>query len=296
MSTVTRDPTTRRPAIVSASAHSVWEEHRWAASLTGVVAILLAGASTAGLAWGQGLYGAEAPSVLVSAGGDLANLVVVLPILLAVLWLARRGSLTGLLLWPGALFYVLYVEMIYLVVGPFSVLSFAHAAAVVGSAAALIGLLVSVGVDAVLDRLTHLPARALGVALVVIALAAYAGLVGNALTSFGQTPVDMAFRGQWAIDMVLGTPALLAGGLLLSRGHPFGYLTAPGLLLVSVLGGLAFTTAALFERLLTGVPPDLAVIGVHLAISAISGALLAVALRPGTRRIPRPHTKKELAR
>lgn len=36
--------------------------------------------------------------VLVSRGADIANLVIVLPILLGSMWLARRGSLIGLLL------------------------------------------------------------------------------------------------------------------------------------------------------------------------------------------------------
>jgi hypothetical protein len=263
--------------------------------LSAVVAAVFAVASVAGLLWGEGLYGPEAPSVLVSPGGDAANLVVVLPILLAVMWRSLRGSLTGTLLWPGALFYVLYVELVYLVAGPFSVLSFAHAAAAVGSAATLVGLLASVGVDDMRDRLAHVPARALGAALVVIALAAYAGLVANAATAFGQLPIDVGFRGQWAIDMVVGTPALLVGGLLLWRRHPFGYLTAPGLFLVSALGGLAFATAALFQELLTGARPEPAVIGVHLAISAVSGALLALALRPGPASTWRPRTKKEVA-
>ena len=41
-------------------------------------------------------------------GQDAFNLVVGVPLPLGLLWLARRGSLVGLLLWPGALFYVLY--------------------------------------------------------------------------------------------------------------------------------------------------------------------------------------------
>ena len=53
---------------------------------------------------------------------DAYNLVVGLPILLASLWLARRGSFIGLLLWPGALFYMLYTYALYLVGAPFSAL------------------------------------------------------------------------------------------------------------------------------------------------------------------------------
>jgi hypothetical protein len=294
MSTLTRDPTTRRLTRSAAAPQLGWDlPHRTPVLSAGVV-IVFAVSSIAGLVLGQDLYGAEAPSVLVSTGGDAANLVVVLPVLVAALWLARRGSFTGLLLWPGALFYVLYVELIYLVAGPFSVLSFTYAAAVVGSAALLIGFLASADVTRVRDRLVGVPARGLGVAMVVIALAAYAGLIANAASSIGQLPVDEGFRGQWAIDMVVGTPALLAGGLLLWRRHPFGYLLAPGLFLVSALGGVAFSAASFLERLLTDVEPDLAVIGVHLAISAISTVLLALVLRPRQRRSERPDSEREV--
>jgi hypothetical protein len=72
-----------------------------------VTAFGIAAVSAAGLVWGAGgLYPATPPSVLVSRAGDATNLIVILPSLLASMWLARRGSLIGLLLWPGALFYV----------------------------------------------------------------------------------------------------------------------------------------------------------------------------------------------
>src|SRR6266545_5600548 len=85
-----------------------------------VIAVLMTVASVAGLVFGSaGLYGVEPRLVQVSRGGDAANLVVGLPILLGSLWLARRGSLIGLLLWPGALFYMLYTYALYLVGAPF---------------------------------------------------------------------------------------------------------------------------------------------------------------------------------
>src|SRR5512133_3978139 len=70
-----------------------------------IAATLIAFVSIAGFLWGhEGLYGDEYPSVLVARGGDVANLVLV-PVLLGSMWLARRGALVGSLLWPGALFY-----------------------------------------------------------------------------------------------------------------------------------------------------------------------------------------------
>jgi hypothetical protein len=66
-------------------------------------------------------------------------------------WLAGRGSLVGLLLWPGALFYVFYTHTHtqYLVGTPFGPLFLAYVLLVVLSAYTTIGLVARVGDGAV---------------------------------------------------------------------------------------------------------------------------------------------------
>jgi hypothetical protein len=81
-------------------------------------------------------------------------------------------------------------------------------------------------------------------------------------------------RGQWVADWALGTPVHLLGGLLLWRRASLGYVAAPGLLLVSGLGGLAFAMAAVLDDLLAGLRTDPPTIAVHLVISAVSFVLL----------------------
>jgi hypothetical protein len=69
------------------------------------VALLMTGASVAGLVVGSSLYAPIDPKLFpLFVGQDALNLVLGLPVLLGAMWLARRGSLIGLLLWPGALF------------------------------------------------------------------------------------------------------------------------------------------------------------------------------------------------
>ena len=75
--------------------------------MSGIVALIMSVASVAGLLYGSHIY--PASQVSSNTGTDALNLVVGLPILLVSMWLARRGSLIGLLCWPGALFYILYV-------------------------------------------------------------------------------------------------------------------------------------------------------------------------------------------
>jgi hypothetical protein len=74
-----------------------------------LTASLLVVTSVAGLLLGRrGLYTPDPRTLPAFLGQDALTLAVGLPLLLASVWLARRGSLRGLLLWPGVLFYVAY--------------------------------------------------------------------------------------------------------------------------------------------------------------------------------------------
>jgi hypothetical protein len=256
------------------------------------VALGIIVASGVGLASSDGgLYG-ESSLVLVSGGADAANLVLVLPVLLGAMWHAKRGSIFGLLLWPGALFYVLYAYVPYLVGASLSGLFFVHAWLVTVSAFTVIGIVASIDGQLIRERLAGAPARGIGAALVLISLAAYAGLAGTAITALGDPTGEAATRPLAVADWALGTPVLLAGGLLLWRRVSLGYVTAPGLLLVSGLGGVAFALAAVIDNLLSGPPTEPAVIAVHLVIGVLSFGLLGVFGRGAMRRQPlaRPGT------
>ena len=241
-----------------------------------VAALVLAVASVGGLVLGSDrLYDPGSPLVQVSRGGDAANLVLGLPILLGSMGLARRGSLIGLLLWPGALFYILYAGSLYLVGAPLSGLFFSYVAVVTLSAWTLVGIVASLDAEEVRRRFATAPARSVGAALVLIAVLAYVGLTATVASSIGGSPTHAGMRPQWVVDFALGTPALLLGGALLWRRGALGFVAAPGLLLVSGLNGLAFAASALFDAWISGRAFEPAVPMVHLVIGAASLALLA---------------------
>ena len=74
-----------------------------------LVAVLMTVASVVRLVAGSTIYPAIEPKLFpLFVGQDALDLIAGLPILLGSMWLARRGSVVGLLLWPGALFYVAY--------------------------------------------------------------------------------------------------------------------------------------------------------------------------------------------
>lgn len=241
-----------------------------AASLVAAAAAVLA--SAFGLPAGAGRY-AQSQSVLVSQGADMANLIAVLLVLVA-LGLAHRGSLMALLLWPGGLFYLAYAYVPYLIGAPFTPLLFADVVAFLAAAHALTSLLTGIDGPAVRERFSDAPARAVGVILVVIGVLAYAGLVFTAIGALGSSGTEAAWRGHWVADWVLGTPVLIMGGVLLWARRPFGYISAPGLLLVSALGGVVFAVAALVDNFVGGIQTDPSVVVVHLVISAASAAVL----------------------
>ncbi len=71
------------------------------------VAVLMIVVSLASLLDWRSLFPAD--QAVNTVGTDAFSLLVVVPILLTSLWLARRGSLAGMLIWPGALFFALYI-------------------------------------------------------------------------------------------------------------------------------------------------------------------------------------------
>jgi hypothetical protein len=215
------------------------------------------------------------------------------------MWLARRGSLIGLLFWPGALFYVLYAYVPYVVGAPFTALFFVHVGLVTVSGFTIIGILASIDLDDVRQRLVRAPARGVGGALVVIALLAYAGLIGVAVSALGDPATEVGTRPLAVADWVVGTPVLLVGGLLLWGRAALGYVVAPGLLLVSGLGGVAFAVAAVVDNMLGGPQTEPAVIAVHLVIATVSIGLLVYFVRGAVTRqsvVPPGPTKVPLHR
>jgi hypothetical protein len=251
-----------------------------------LVALGIVGASAVGLTSGAGGSYRDSSLVLVSQGADAANLVLVVPTLLGAMWLARRKSIFGLLLWPGALFYVLYAYFLYLVGAPFTALFFVYAGLVTLGAFTVIGIVASIDGQETRRRLAGAPAQGIGAALTLIAVAAYAGLTGTAISALVDPTGDAATRPLAVADWAVGTPVLLAGGLLLWQRVSLGYVTAPGLLLVSGLGGVAFALAAVIDNLLSGPPTEPAVIAVHLVISVLSFVLLVVFARRAMSRQP----------
>jgi hypothetical protein len=220
-----------------------------------VIAALMAIASVAGLLYQTIIYPTE-ELLQAFVPNDVVNLFIGLPILLGSMWLSRRGKLVGLLLWPGALFYVFYTYIVYVFSMPLNVAFLLHLTLVTLSAYTMIGLVASIDGKAIQHRLTGaVPERAGGGVLAALGILFFVRVIGvmvNALIA--ETPVSATELALHVSDFML-TPAWVIVGVLLWRRRALGYVTGLGLLfqasmlfigLIVVLILRPFMTAAQF--------------------------------------------------
>jgi hypothetical protein len=195
------------------------------------VALIMAVASAAGLLYQTVIYPTN-ELLLSFTPSDMFNLAVGLPILLGSMWLARRGKLIGLLCWPGALFYVLYMYIPYVLGVPLNALFLPYLVLVVLSTYTLIGLVASIDGEVVRQRLAGFaPARTSGgilVGLAIFIIVRQTALMVTALAS--QAPAHTEIP-SWIADFMVPIPMLLVSGILLWRRKALGYVAGAGLLL-----------------------------------------------------------------
>jgi hypothetical protein len=244
------------------------------------IVLLAAIASLAGLLFGTTLYPTE-EMLLLKLPTDLFTLVVSLPLLLASMWLARRGRLLGLLCWPGLLLYVLYIYVSYAIGVPFGVLFLAYVALVALSAYTTIGLVASIDATAVRQQLAGaVPARAAGGILVVLAILFTVMNVAEIVTALPSPTVGhLLTLPVWIADFAVLAPAWLVGGLLLWQRKALGYVAGAGLLLLGSLLFLGVILTLAFPAFYSAAPVDGTAIVFILVMGLICFVPLALYVR-----------------
>ena len=194
------------------------------------VAVLMAAASLAGLLFPMLMYPTdELRRAFLS--NDVVNLFIGLPILLGSMWLTRRGSLFGLLFWPGALFYTTYNYLAYAVAMPFTLPFLVNLALVILSVYMIYNLLSSMDATLLQAQLKgSVSERYIGATLAGFGALFFLMAVGKVASFFtGQAALPWAELSVQITDLLI-TPAWIVGGILLWKKHAFGYLTGLGLL------------------------------------------------------------------
>ncbi len=234
-------------------------------ALSVIIASLMAAASLAGLLYAGPIYPAgELRHWMVA--NEAVNVVVGVPLLLGSLWQARHGRLLGLLCWPGALFYVMYVYLAYLLSVPLGVLFLPYLLIFVLSTYTLIGLLATMDGEAVRRELDgRVPPRLFAAILLTLGgliLAREVALIASATSS--HAVVDGQQLAQWIDDGALACPALLIVGAALWQRMALGYLAGPGLFL-----GYGALSLGLIPGMASASPPDASGMAVALVMAVV---------------------------
>jgi hypothetical protein len=186
---------------------------------------------------------------------EVVNLVIGLPILFGSMWLTRRGKLVGLLLWPGALLYVLYNYIAYVFGRPFDLLAFVYLALVLLSAYTVFDLLRIIDKKSVQGQLVGVvPAKISGWVLVVFGVMfIFRAISVIAEASASQTTLQAFEIGILIADSVLSL-LMIAGGVLLLRRMPLGYVSGLGLLFSASTLFIGLIVFLLLQPILTEAP------------------------------------------
>jgi hypothetical protein len=226
--------------------------------ISGIVALIMCVVSVVGILFGNDMY--PTPQVSSNIGTDVLNLAIALPTLPGSMWFARRGSLISLLIWPGVLFYILYVYTI-------------------------VGLVASIDGEAVRQRLAgNVPERitaGMFLLISILFLVVDVVLIVNALTS--HAPVNSTSYASWVTDFTVQLPALLVVGVLLWRREALGYVAAPGLLFQGGVLNAGFALVLAIEALFTASSVNTPFVALVFVIGAISFILLAFFARGAAR-------------
>jgi len=272
---------------------------RSAVVLSIVVVVSSAAASLATLVW-RGSFPESSPAsignrVLAEARGwSAATLLVAIPLAIASMWAASRGSLRGRLVWLGALAYFVYTYLEFAVSPPFTALYLLYVAAF---ACAIPALVIGVAATDVSELPVafgdRAPRRTIAIfSLLVSSLLAVAWLKGIASRtlagSFGW-PLGAEAVGHvvHALDLGLQVPLGIAAGVMLLRRRPAGVLLASMMLVNGVCMGAALTAMVLCAAADAGT--TLLSAGPFAVVWVIGVVLALVFLRSGVRSLRAAH-------
>jgi hypothetical protein len=255
--------------------------------LSWLVSALMALASAAGL-FVPAVYAKETVSwAAQGAGQDLVNTVIAFPMLAVSAWYVRQHSLRALMVWFGALIYVVYSYLMYAFFVHFGP-AFPLYTAVLGlSAFTLIGAASSLDLSELIQRWppnfrlrsVSVLLVGLGVAFGMLWLSAIARALAAGSAPEGVAEIGMPVNPVHVMDLAFLLPLAIVTGIAHWKRRPFGLLFATPLLVFFILMDSAIISMTCFMRA-RGVTASLGIAPVMVVGILISGALIIAMLRP----------------
>jgi hypothetical protein len=240
--------------------------------LSVLVACLVLLASSAGL-FLKSIYARETTSWAIQAvGQDIANLVSVLTLFIAV-YFVSKGSVKAFLVWMGVLISLMYAYVIYAFAAHFNSLFLVHVAILGLSFYTLVGSLMRLHLDSLQPSFAaNIEAKLVSVFLLLLGVLFYLLWLSEDIPALlaGKIPLSVTENGLLTnpvhvLDVGLYLPAMIITAILLWRRKLLGYLLAIPLLVFSVLTGIGILATDLVMSM-KGMPTSF---GVELFIAVI---------------------------
>jgi hypothetical protein len=237
-----------------------------------IVGVSTAVASILGLLFPATFYPTEALRQAFLAN-DVVNFIIGLPILFGSMWLARRGKLAGLLLWPGALLYGLYNYIAYVVGLPFRLSTLFFLAIVLLYGYIVFELVISIDKEVVQTRLAgKVPEKLSGGVLVLFGIS----FLFRTISMVAEAIMNQAALPGWEIGVLTADSVLsiflVAGGVLLLLRRPLGFVSGLGLLFAASMLFIGLIAVLLLQPVFT----DLPLVFVDVLVVAVMGLICFV--------------------
>ena len=188
---------------------------------------------------------------------DLVNIILGLPLFIAALVLMRKGKLLGPLLLPGALVYVIYNYIAYLLGRAWNWIAFINLCLVVLSLIALVLLLRAIDHRAVMEKLEgKVGEKISGWILVVFGLAFIALAVTTIITGIRDGTIPPLGENAVSVADIVVSLSWVGGGILLLRKKPLGFSAGLGLLVAASFLFLGLVLFFFIAPLVTDRPFD----------------------------------------
>ncbi|MBP7690570.1 MAG: hypothetical protein KA764_01560 [Anaerolineales bacterium] len=257
--------------------------------LSVLIVLLAAGQALGGLLI-PGLYRDNALITAAWIGNDLVTLAVAVPLLVAALVLARRGSARAQLVWLGLLDYMLYNYAFYLFGAAFNAFFLVYTALFALSLYALICAVPALELPALGRRFSaRTPARLVAgyMLLVALALTVLWGAMSLGFVFSGAIPPPVVSSGHvtgvvFALDLSLVVPLMALAGVWLWQRRPWGYALAAVVNVKGAVYMLALSGATL-SAMWAGIPGAGAELPIWVSLglgSLMAAGLLLANLRP----------------
>lgn len=250
--------------------------------MTIAVTILMVVASIGSLLFPESIYSSDEQRAAFLTN-DVVNLLVGVPMMLITISMARRRKLLSLVIWPGALIYVIYNYLAYIFGMPLSWVTGLNAALVILGLAAGVILILRMDLVGLSEALAGSGPRVTASVVMVVFGAGFFVQAAQKVFGFaaGSGEIARADFGVFTADLVVSV-IWIAGGLLLMQRKPLGYPLGWGGMFGVVMLNVGLLTFLVLQPVLTEVPfslVDVIVIAVFTIVCALPWILFLRDLR-----------------